>query len=73
MNAALALLDAVQRLALALDGTITGEHGIGLKLRHMLEEEVGNEGVDVMRRIKWALDPRGILNPDKVVRLQQDA
>lgn len=66
------LLVQVQRLALELDGTITGEHGVGLKLRDMLVEEVGVEGADMMRRIKFALDPKGILNPDKVVRLDTD-
>ncbi|KAF2643604.1 FAD-binding domain-containing protein [Massarina eburnea CBS 473.64] len=64
------LVEKIQRLALELEGTITGEHGVGLKLRDLLEEEVGKEGVDVMRKIKFALDPRGILNPDKVVRLE---
>ncbi|KAF2193720.1 hypothetical protein K469DRAFT_550471 [Zopfia rhizophila CBS 207.26] len=63
------LLAKVQRLALKLEGTITGEHGVGLKLRDMLVEEVGQEGLDAMRKIKFALDPKGILNPDKVVRL----
>ena len=66
------LLSKIQQLALDLEGTITGEHGIGLKLRDLLNQEVGTEGVDAMRRIKFALDPRGILNPDKVVRLQVD-
>ncbi|KAJ4295633.1 D-lactate ferricytochrome c oxidoreductase [Kalmusia sp. IMI 367209] len=60
----------VQRLALRLEGTITGEHGVGLKLREMLVEEVGEVGVGVMRRVKASLDPRGILNPDKVVQLE---
>jgi D-lactate dehydrogenase (cytochrome) len=66
------LLAKVQRLALELDGTITGEHGVGLKLRDLLTEEVGDAGVDLMRKIKFALDPKGILNPDKVVRLDLD-
>ncbi|KAF1965695.1 FAD-binding domain-containing protein [Bimuria novae-zelandiae CBS 107.79] len=63
------VLVEVQRLALRLEGTITGEHGVGLKLRGMLVEEVGEEGVGVMRSVKRALDPRGILNPDKVFML----
>jgi len=63
------LLERIQRLALELEGTITGEHGIGLKLRDLLCEEVGELGVGLMRKIKVAMDPRGILNPDKVVRL----
>lgn len=62
----------VQRLTLRLEGTITGEHGVGLKLRDMLVEEVGEAGVGVMRAVKRALDPRGILNPDKVFRLEDE-
>jgi D-lactate dehydrogenase (cytochrome) len=45
---------------------------VGLKLRDLLTEEVGQAGVDMMRRVKFALDPRGILNPDKVVRLEAE-
>lgn len=41
-----------------------------MELRDVLAEEVGQAGVDLTRRIKLALDPRGILNPDKVVRLE---
>ncbi|KAJ8115433.1 hypothetical protein OPT61_g2918 [Boeremia exigua] len=66
------LLKKVARLALSLEGTVTGEHGVGLKQRGALIDEVGVEGVDVMRRIKGALDPRGILNPDKVFQLEHD-
>jgi FAD/FMN-containing dehydrogenase len=64
------LLKKVARLALSLDGTITGEHGVGLKQRDALVDEVGYEGIDIMRRVKTALDPRGILNPDKVFELE---
>ena len=64
------VLVEVQRVALSLDGTITGEHGVGLKLRDMLVEEVGEAGVGVMRSVKRSLDPRAILNPDKVFRLE---
>lgn len=66
------LLKEIQLLALELEGTITGEHGVGLKLTGLLAEEVGQAGVDVMRKIKFALDPKGILNPDKVVSLGGD-
>lgn len=65
------VLREVTRLALRLEGTVTGEHGVGAKLRDALEEEVGSEGASVMRGIKRALDPRGILNPGKVVRLEE--
>jgi FAD/FMN-containing dehydrogenase len=42
---------------------------VGLKLRDALEEEVGVVGTAVMRGIKASLDPRAILNPGKVIRL----
>ncbi|MBT8411909.1 MAG: FAD-binding protein [Octadecabacter sp.] len=60
------LANAMAERALALGGTITGEHGIGMgKLTHMAAEH--GAGWDVMAKIKTALDPQGILNPGKVV------
>ncbi|MCA3223645.1 MAG: FAD-binding protein [Burkholderiales bacterium] len=58
----------VQR-ALAMDGTCTGEHGVGLHKMGFLVEEHGEDAVDLMRRIKRAYDPLNILNPGKVVSL----
>jgi glycolate oxidase len=52
---------------LRLDGTISGEHGTGLSKRGFLEGQVGPRSVAVMRAIKAALDPEGILNPGKVL------
>ncbi|MBK1663012.1 FAD-binding oxidoreductase [Rhodospirillum rubrum] len=57
--------DALGRRALAMEGTCTGEHGIGLGKRALLALEAG-EGVDVMRQIKAALDPKGLMNPGKI-------
>ncbi len=57
--------DDVMSAALALGGTITGEHGVGsLKVRH-LAEQLGDDVMAVSRAIKATLDPAGILNPGK--------
>lgn len=50
-----------------MHGTCTGEHGIGLGKRMLLVEEIGAEGIAVMRAIKQALDPYNLMNPDKVL------
>ena len=54
------------RAAIELGGTVTAEHGIGLARRDALVEQVGPDVVGVMRSIKAALDPQGILNPGRV-------
>ena len=59
--------EELYRAAIAMGGTVTGEHGIGASRRPFLEEQRGAEAVEVMRSIKQALDPLGILNPGKVL------
>ena len=55
------------RAAIALGGTVTAEHGIGLARKDVLVEQIGQDNIDVMRSIKDALDPLGILNPGRVI------
>ena len=52
--------------AVALGGTITGEHGVGLAKKAFLPKAIGEGSVDAMRRLKRAFDPQNILNPGKI-------
>jgi D-lactate dehydrogenase (cytochrome) len=53
--------------ALEMEGTATGEHGVGLVKRKYLEKELGPDTINLMRKLKVALDPLCLLNCDKVV------
>jgi glycolate oxidase len=59
--------DAVMRLGLDLGGTITGEHGVGLLKREWLARELDEAALWAHQQVKQGLDPRGILNPGRVV------
>jgi glycolate oxidase len=59
--------EGVVRAALALEGSISGEHGIGTTERHLFRLRHSDAAVELMRGIKAVFDPKGILNPRKVL------
>lgn len=65
-RAAKNLADAIARRAIAVGGTCTGEHGVGIGKLNLLHEEHG-DAISVMLQIKRALDPNNIMNPGKTV------
>lgn len=67
MQAAEACLEAVFELVLKLDGTISGEHGIGLVKRDFVARELDATALELMQKIKQQFDPNHILNPGKTL------
>jgi len=57
---------AIFEATVELGGTLSGEHGIGLLKKQFMELDLGADAIAVMRKIKDALDPLGIMNPGKV-------
>jgi D-lactate dehydrogenase (cytochrome) len=66
MERAMELDRRIVARALSLGGSCSGEHGVGIGKREFLEREHGAETLAVMRSVKGALDPQGILNPGKI-------
>lgn len=60
-------LDRVFNLVLALRGTLSGEHGVGMEKRAFVDREIAPPALDLMRKIKQVFDPNGILNPEKLL------
>jgi glycolate oxidase len=60
-------VDEIFAAALKLGGTLSGEHGIGMAKMKYLQDELGESGLNLMRRVKEALDPDYMLNPAKMV------
>ena len=54
--------------AIAMEGTCTGEHGVGQKKIPYVEIEHGEDTLDLMRHVKRALDPQNLFNPGKIFR-----
>lgn len=59
-------LDEVFSLVLGLDGTLSGEHGVGMAKRPFVDREIDSITLDFMRRIKKTFDPANVLNPGKL-------
>lgn len=68
-NNAQACLSEVFELVLELNGTISGEHGVGMEKREYVGREIDANTLDLMRQIKTQFDPNNILNPDKMFPL----
>jgi glycolate oxidase len=62
-----AAIDEIFDVALSLGGTLSGEHGIGLAKSKYMEKETNRATILFSRRLKKALDPKGILNPGKII------
>ncbi len=67
-----ACLNEVFDLVLALGGTLSGEHGVGLEKRDYIARELDPQALALMRGIKRLFDPRGILNPGKMLPLGEE-
>ena len=63
-----AAVEALFRQTIALGGTLSGEHGVGITKASYLDMELGGAEIALMKRIKVAFDPNGILNPGKIFR-----
>ncbi|MFO7577632.1 MAG: FAD-linked oxidase C-terminal domain-containing protein [Pelovirga sp.] len=72
MKRAHAFYDELYEQVLAWGGTVSGEHGIGIAKKGYLARQIGPGGVAVMRRIKHAFDPQGIMNPGKIFTASQE-
>ena len=65
---ALKTIDDILDLTLELDGTLSGEHGIGLVKMPYIAKEIGVYGVEVSKKVKQSIDPKNIMNPGKIFR-----
>ena len=61
------IMEAIENVVLSLGGSFSAEHGIGLSKLSSMERRKDRIALDVMRQIKYAIDPEGIMNPGKVL------
>lgn len=67
-NKAKELANEMGKVAIKLDGTVTGEHGVGRGKMDLIEEQFDEETLNVMYMIKKTLDPKNLFNPDKIFK-----
>ncbi|BHH82817.1 FAD-binding oxidoreductase [Desulforhopalus sp. 52FAK] len=60
------------QLAIDIEGTISGEHGIGLEKKPFLKDQIGGEGIALLQNIKRTFDPLNLLNPGKMFDMPED-
>jgi glycolate oxidase len=60
------------QLAIDLEGTISGEHGIGLEKKPFLKNQIGGEGIRLLQNIKRTFDPLNLLNPGKMFDMPEE-
>lgn len=66
------VVNQMMELGLLNEGTSSGEHGIGNGKRHFLEMELGEDTINLMRKLKFAMDPKRLLNPDKIFKIDPE-
>jgi glycolate oxidase len=60
------LLGEIYKKTMEMDGKLTGEHGVGFTAKNYMSAQMGPTEIALMKRIKWAFDPKGLLNPGKI-------
>jgi len=65
-DAAYTVLEEVYRKTIAMSGKLTGEHGVGITAKNYLRLQMTEAEIGLMKRIKYAFDPKGLLNPKKI-------
>lgn len=65
-------IEELFQLAIDLDGTISGEHGIGTEKKPFLKAQIGSEGIALLQNIKKTFDPKNLLNPGKMFDMPQE-